>query len=96
MQLAQSGETKEFICHVGHRLGLQSMIVDKTDVVERAMWKAMSQSEELIELLEQAQGGSDFSVLASLQSEIQFRRRDIETLRAVLERRRLTPVMQLA
>ena len=96
MRLEQLGEIKEYVCHVGHRLGLRSMILDKTDVIERTMWKAVSQSEELIELLEQAQGDTESLLAGSLQSEIVSRRRDTETLRAVLERRRLSSIRQSA
>ena len=90
MTVEQLGGIKEYVCHVGHRLGLQSMISDKTDVVERSMWKALSQSEELIDLLEQAQNDLDSMVLGSVQSEIESRRRDLHTLRGVLERNKLS------
>ncbi len=86
MKLEQLGGTKEYVCHVGHRLGLQSMITDKTDVVERTMWKAMSQSEELIELLEHARDDMDTSARRHIESEITTRRRDIEILRGVIEK----------
>lgn len=89
MRLEQQGGTKEYICHVGHRLGLQSMIADKTDVVERSMWTALAQSEELIDLLRQAEESFDPTVLGSLQEEIAMRRNDMKILRAALERRRL-------
>lgn len=88
MQVEQMGAIQEFVCHVGHRLGLQSMISDKTDVVERSMWTALAQSEELIGLLEQAQVSFDPVVLDSLQTEIASRRQDIDALRAVLERQK--------
>lgn len=90
MRLEQQGGTKEYICHVGHRLGLQSMIADKTDVVERSMWTALAQSEELIELLRQSEGSLDPAGPRSLQDEIATRLHDMETLRSVLERRRQT------
>lgn len=88
MRLEQQGGTKEYICHVGHRLGLQSMIADKTDVVERSMWTALAQSEELIELLRQSEGSLDPAGPGTLQEEIATRLHDMETLRSVLERRR--------
>jgi two-component system chemotaxis response regulator CheB len=90
MRLEQPGDMKEYVCHVGHRLGLESMITDKTNVVERTMWKAVSQSEELIDLLEQSQGKAGPVSPESLQGEIASRRRDMETLRTVLERRKLS------
>ncbi len=88
MRVEQRGGTKEYVCHVGHRLGLQSMIADKTDVVERRMWAALSQSEELVELLQQSVEGLDASELDALKNEITARREDIETLRGVIERSR--------
>ncbi len=89
MNVEQQGGTKEYVCHVGHRLGLQSMIADKTDLVERRMWGALSQSEELVDLLEQAREGHDSAALGSLQEEIEARRDDMEKLRAVIERSRV-------
>lgn len=89
MKIEQLGGTKEYVCHVGHRLGLQSMIADKTDVVERSMWTALAQSEELVDLLHQAQDSFDPAVLGSLQGEIASRRHDIDVLRAVLEKRKV-------
>ena len=86
MVMEQLGGTKEYNCHVGHRLGLQSMIADKTEVVERRMWAVLSQSEELVALLREPADGLDPVALASLQEEILARRRDIETMRAVIER----------
>lgn len=88
MRLEHLGGVREYVCHVGHRLGLQSMITDKADVVERTMWTAVAQSEELIELLEQAQKDSDPAALAVLRNEVASRRRDLETVRAVIERRK--------
>ena len=87
MHVEQLGGIKEFVCHVGHRLGLESMIADKTDVVERRIWAAMSQSEELVELLEQARQ-QGLSPLAgdALSLEIAARRQDIVNLRAVIYR----------
>ena len=85
MKLEKLGAIREYVCHVGHRLGLQSMIADKTDVVERTMWTALSQSEELIDLLEQAREDAP-SKTNDIQAEIDLRRSDMETVRAVLER----------
>ena len=91
MVLEKLGEIKEYVCHVGHRLGIQSMISDKADLVERAMWTALSQSEELVALLEQAQADGEPGFLAPEKTEIAARQADIVTLRAVLERNKLNP-----
>ena len=85
--MEQLGEIKEYVCHVGHRLGLQSMIADKTDVVERTMWKAMSQSEELIELLEIARDDMHPADRGQIDSEIDARRRGTEIIRRVIEKK---------
>jgi len=53
------------------------------------MWGALSQSEELGDLLEQAREGHDPAALGSLQEEIEARRDDMERLRAVIERSRV-------
>jgi two-component system chemotaxis response regulator CheB len=92
MTVEQLGTIKEYICHVGHRLGIQSMISAKTDVVERTMWKALSQSEELIELLEQAQENA--SPPEDLRSEIARRRRDMEGIRRLLQRNDLDAIRE--
>ncbi|MBE7182040.1 MAG: chemotaxis protein CheB, partial [Terriglobus roseus] len=52
MRLYRLGGLKEYSCHVGHRFGLKTMIAEKSSVVERSMWTALSQSEELSDLLE--------------------------------------------
>ena len=85
MTLEQHGEIKEYVCHVGHRLGLQSMIADKTDVIERTMWTALAQSEELLALLEQAQDDKQPTLLGSPETEIALRRGTIRKLREMLE-----------
>ena len=90
MHAEQLGRIKEYVCHVGHRLGLQSMIAEKTNVVERAMWTALSQSEELVDLLEEANACLDPAMPGALPGEIASRRGDVATLRSVLERHRLT------
>ncbi len=88
MHAEQLGRIKEYVCHVGHRLGLQSMIAEKTHVVERIMWTALSQSEELVQLLEEAKADLDPATLGVLPEEIASRRSDVEILRAVLHQRR--------
>lgn len=93
--MERPGGTKEYVCHVGHRLGLQSMTKDKTDVLERLMWTVVSQSEEFIDLLEQARQDFDPSVLGTLQGEVEARRQDVVTLRALLERRNGQSTRQL-
>jgi hypothetical protein len=54
MTSVRMGEMREYQCHIGHRLSLQTMIAQKKSVIEQAMSKALAQSEELTELLERA------------------------------------------
>ena len=90
MQMEQLGSMKEYVCHVGHRLGMQTMITHKTNVVERTTWGAIAQSEELVDLLQQAQEDGGADLLGSLQGEIALRRQNIDTLRKVVERGKLS------
>ncbi len=87
MTLEQHGSLKEYACHVGHRLGLQSMISEKIDVVERSMWSALAQSEELVALLEDTQDDEQPALMGSRASEIALHRGMMETLRDMLERK---------
>lgn len=54
MTTVRMGGLREYRCHIGHRFGLQTLIADKSRVVEQAVNLALSQSEELSELLEEA------------------------------------------
>lgn len=80
MTSVRMGSLREYRCHIGHRFGLQTMIAQKTSVVERALETALSQSEELTDLLQQAlEEPSDSST--ELEEEIARRRLEQETLR---------------
>ena len=85
MSMEQRGGTKEYICHVGHRLGLQTMIAEKSARVERAMWTALAQSEELLSLLRASEEVVDVPAPRSLHGEIEHRLRDLATLRRLLQ-----------
>ena len=54
MVAVRMGGLKEYRCHIGHRMGLQTMIAQKTGLIEHALDVALSQSEELAELLHHA------------------------------------------
>lgn len=92
MTLNKLGRLKEYSCHVGHRFGMKTMIAQKTGVVERAIVTALSQSEELSELLETADGELDQESLALIQKEITERKREQATLRGLLERSIVPPL----
>ncbi len=87
--LEQHGAIKEYVCHVGHRLGLQSMISDKIDMVERTMWSALAQSEELVALLEETQQDIQPALMRTRESEIAQHRDTMKTLREMLERKKV-------
>ena len=52
MKAVHMGHLTEFTCHVGHRLGLKTMIVQKSDIIENSLWNAVSQTQELLDLLQ--------------------------------------------
>lgn len=86
MKSFQMGQMIEYQCHVGHRLGLKSMIAEKSGVVEKSVWTALAQSEELVQLLEEAAPHVDPDTAESLQEEITHRRGDHLILRRIIER----------
>lgn len=52
MKAVHYGHLREYACHVGHRIGAKTMMVQKTEVIESSLWNAMSQTEELLDLLQ--------------------------------------------
>ncbi|HEY4010301.1 MAG TPA: chemotaxis protein CheB [Acidobacteriaceae bacterium] len=84
MTLHTMGRVKEFRCHVGHRFGLKTMVSEKSGVVERAMWKAVSQSEELLQLLEQVQADLDEEAARMVREEITRRKAEQQALRRLV------------
>lgn len=91
MTLQKMGRLKEYTCHVGHRFGMKTMIAEKTGVVERAIVTALSQSEELSELLESADGDLDEESAALVRKELAERKREQGILRSLLERTIIPP-----
>lgn len=85
MKLHRLGRLKEYTCHVGHRFSSKTMIAEKTEVVERAIWTALSQSEELSSLLEQA-ADADGEASTEIEQELARRRNEQEVLRSLIER----------
>lgn len=86
MKLHRLGRLIEYTCHVGHRFGTKAMIAAKSQVVERAMWTALSQSEEVSNLLEQAASDRGGEATAALDEELARRRQEQELLRTLIER----------
>ena len=62
------------------------MIAEKSGLVERTVWSALAQSEELVALLEQARSGLDTETSASIDEEITRRKQEQIALKAVVER----------
>lgn len=86
------GRMVEYTCHVGHRFGLKTMIAEKSSVIERAILNALSQSEELTILLEEAQANADQQTSSDLRAELERRRRDQELLRDMMQRSVVPPL----
>lgn len=81
MVAVQMGPIREYRCHIGHRFGLQTMIAQKTRLVEHALDIALSQSEELSELLEQSLAEAADESHESLRLEIAKHKREQKGLR---------------
>lgn len=86
MKMHRLGKLIEYECHVGHRFGLKTMIAEKSGKVERGIWTALAQSEELVCLLEQAKPTVDEQTTKALEEEILQRKQEQETLRRLIER----------
>ncbi len=87
MTRTEMGRLQEYRCHIGHRFGLKTMITEKSEVVQRAISAAVSQTEELTDLLEQAKNHIDPSIAAALEQEIRARGEQARQLRELLESR---------
>jgi two-component system chemotaxis response regulator CheB len=93
MKMTKLGRLRQYSCHVGHHFGLKTMIAEKSDTLERIMWGALAQSEELSDLLKQAIEELDAGTAAELEKELVERRREREILRSAIERSRTTPLV---
>ena len=70
--------------NVGHRLGLKTMIAEKTELVERMLSAAMAQTEELIGLLTRSQSSGDHIPDKVLEQEVESGKRQVQVLRELL------------
>jgi two-component system, chemotaxis family, protein-glutamate methylesterase/glutaminase len=86
------GRLVEYSCHVGHRFSQLSMITEKSAVVEDSLWRALSQGEELVALLEEAYLTAEQSNATALLKEIHQRKENHVLLRRMLERSSETPL----
>jgi two-component system, chemotaxis family, protein-glutamate methylesterase/glutaminase len=85
MTRAHMGRLLEFRCHTGHRLGLKSLIAQKSTIVEHSLGTALSQSEELVSLLRSAAAQAPPEGVKAAELEIQRRLEEQETLRQLLD-----------
>lgn len=92
MRLYRLGKLHEYRCHVGHRLGLETMIAEKSEVVERSIWTALSQCEELCALLEETLSEEGRSNRTALQQELADRHKEQEVLRAITKSVKVQPL----
>lgn len=79
------GNLREYRCHIGHRFGLETMIAEKSKVVDRAKEVALSQSEELIDLLESAVDDPGDQASESLQRELIKRKEEQKLLLQLMD-----------
>lgn len=84
MVAARLGGLREYRCHTGHRLGLETMIAEKHKEVERALDIALSQSEELSTLLQTAHEQSVAESATPIGKDIARRSREQQILRDLL------------
>jgi two-component system chemotaxis response regulator CheB len=80
------GGLHEYRCHIGHRLGLKTMIAEKGRLVERAISAAAAQLDEYTDLLSEMKQQADTSTVSALEKEIKERREQAERVRELLER----------
>jgi two-component system, chemotaxis family, protein-glutamate methylesterase/glutaminase len=77
------GTLREYRCHTGHRLGLETMIEQKARNIERILEVALAQSEELSDLLERASENAEPKERERLAAERENRGREQSTLRGL-------------
>ncbi|WP_446745703.1 chemotaxis protein CheB [Silvibacterium acidisoli] len=82
-----------YSCHIGHRFSQLSMIAEKSAVVEQSLWKALSQSEELVVLLEEVYLDADEASAPALLREIHQRKASHAVLERMMERSSETPLL---
>jgi two-component system, chemotaxis family, protein-glutamate methylesterase/glutaminase len=93
MTASRLGGLHEFRCHIGHRFGLKTLIIEKANEVERATDAALAQSEELTALLDLSLvESSDPEEVHQLRDEIEKRKREQRALRELAGTRKLDRV----
>ena len=85
MMAARMGRLEELRCHTGHRFGLKSMIIQKGRMVERTLYAALAQSEELTALLRADLTNAGPDARDEIEREILRRVEEQENLRDLMQ-----------
>lgn len=85
MTKAQMGRLLEFRCHTGHRFGLETLISQKSALVERTLISALAQSEELVNLLRSRAEFLPAEKRMALEAEIDRRLDEQNVVRQLME-----------
>jgi hypothetical protein len=84
MTAVKMGGLREYRCHIGHRIGLQTMIARKRAIIEHALGIALAQSEELTDLLEESREELPSEEQYALKQEIVERREEEDVFRTLM------------
>lgn len=90
MTATRLGNIVEFRCHTGHRFGLETLISDKASTIERSLNMALSQSEELTDLLELSLRETRGERAHKIMEEIAERKVEQQSLRTMTDRSKLS------
>ena len=85
MRVTEMGRLKEFRCHIGHRMGLRTMIDEKPMKISRMLQAAQAQTEELRELLGFALDEAGPDDLGALTREFGMKENLLHQIRAITE-----------
>jgi two-component system, chemotaxis family, protein-glutamate methylesterase/glutaminase len=94
MTEVRMGSLREFRCHTGHRIGLLTMIAQKSGLIEHALNTAFSQSQELSDLLAKALQDAGSSEKDDLRRLMEEHKEEQETLKRLIEAPRTESVLE--
>lgn len=84
MTAIKMGHLREYRCHIGHRIGIRTMIEQKAKNIERMLEATLAQSEELSNLLKTAMEDPDGEDRTALIEELERRKKEQEFLRTTM------------
>jgi two-component system chemotaxis response regulator CheB len=84
MKATKMGRLREYQCHIGHRVGLRTMIEQKSVGMERVLGSALAHSEELSSLLETALENLNGEDTAGLRDSLDRRKKEQDVLRSMV------------